>query len=326
LPVLLHYIRDRLEAIFLEPGSNFSLTSLFAALCVAIVVALVRRRRGGKSIGPGAIAGALFPRRLLASPSLYADLAYFVFNTMIFTLLSGPLLGWAMLSAAAVSQWTQHWLGGVFGSAGHPAAPGLATRVVLTVALFLGYELGYWVDHYTSHRIPFFWEIHRVHHSAEFLTPFTIYRLHPVEGLKFLNILALSTGVVGGVAAFVLGADVSAYQVGKTNLILIVFVHLYIHLQHTGIWIAFPGRLARVFMSPAHHQIHHSRNPAHFNTNLGSCLSLFDWLFGTLYVPSRQPEKLLYGVEPFEPEVHKRLLVEPVVRAFSTLRRSRERA
>jgi sterol desaturase/sphingolipid hydroxylase (fatty acid hydroxylase superfamily) len=165
-----------------------------------------------------------------------------------------------------------------------------------------------------------------VHHSAEFLTPFTIYRLHPVEGLKFLNILALSTGVVRGVAAFALGANVSAYQIGSANLILIAFIFLYVHLQHTSIWIAFPGRLGRVFMSPAHHQIHHSRDPGHFNKNLGSCLSLFDWLFGTLHVPARQKEKLLYGVEPFEPDVHKRLLVEPVVRAFSTLRRRRQGA
>ena len=47
-------------------------------------------------------------------------------------------------------------------------------------------------------------------------------------------------------------------------------------------------------------------------------------IFGTLHVPSRQPEKLRFGVEPDEPDVHKRLFVTPVIRAFATLRRRRQ--
>jgi sterol desaturase/sphingolipid hydroxylase (fatty acid hydroxylase superfamily) len=324
LLVFLQYIRDRLKATFLEPGSAFCVTSLFAALCVAIVVVMIRRRRSGKPIGPGALARALFPVRLLANASLYADLVYFVFNTMIFTLIASALLGWTMLSSVAVSKWIQGWLGSLFAASAHPAFSGPTSRAILTLALFLAYELGYWLDHFTSHRIPFFWEIHRVHHSAEVLTPLTIYRQHPVESLKFHNFLALSNGVVGGVTTFLLGSGVSGYQIGKTNLILALFIHLYVHLQHTSIWIAFPGKLGHLLMSPAHHQIHHSRNPVHFNKNLGSCVTLFDWLFGTLHVPSRQPEKLRFGVEPDEPDVHKRLFVTPVIRAFATLRRRRQ--
>ncbi len=40
--------------------------------------------------------------------------------------------------------------------------------------------------------------------------------------------------------------------------------------------------LGRIFVSPAHHQVHHSANPKHFNKNFGSCLALWDWMFGTL--------------------------------------------
>jgi sterol desaturase/sphingolipid hydroxylase (fatty acid hydroxylase superfamily) len=57
-------------------------------------------------------------------------------------------------------------------------------------------------------------------------------------------------------------------------------------------------------MSPAHHQIHHSRNPAHFNKNLGSCLALWDWMFGTLYIPSAKREVLEFGVEPDRAHAH----------------------
>ena len=50
----------------------------------------------------------------------------------------------------------------------------------MTVTLFLAYELGYWLNHYVPHRVPFLWEFHKVHHSATVLTPLTNFRVHPV--------------------------------------------------------------------------------------------------------------------------------------------------
>ena len=72
-------------------------------------------------------------------------------------------------------------------------------------------------------------------------------------------------------------------------------------------------------MSPAHHQVHHSTNPAHFNKNMGSCLALWDWMFGTLYVPNKEPKKLSFGVDPDDDSVHTitGAYVDPFVRAAS---------
>jgi sterol desaturase/sphingolipid hydroxylase (fatty acid hydroxylase superfamily) len=80
-------------------------------------------------------------------------------------------------------------------------------------------------------------------------------------------------------------------------------------------------------MSPAHHQIHHSRNPAHFNKNLGSCLAVWDWLFGTLYVPAAEPEKLAFGVEPDRPDAHtvRGEFLAPFANAAAMVRRLIER-
>jgi hypothetical protein len=90
-------------------------------------------------------------------------------------------------------------------------------------------------------------------------------------------------------------------------------------LQHSQLWISFPGLWGRLFMSPAHHQVHHSSNPDHFNKNLGSCLAVWDWMFGTLYVPGRAAEKLSFGVDPDNAEVHTitGCYVTPVGRALS---------
>ena len=100
------------------------------------------------------------------------------------------------------------------------------------------------------------------------------------------------------------GQTTHQYGLSENNIILVFFIYLYVHLQHTELWISFSGWLGRLFMSPAHHQIDHSRNPDHFNKNLGSCLALWDWMFGTLYVPSAEPEKLEFGVEPDREHAH----------------------
>ena len=99
------------------------------------------------------------------------------------------------------------------------------------------------------------------------------------------------------------------------------FIHIYVHLQHTHIWIAFRGVLGRIFVSPAHHQIHHSTNPIHFNKNLGSCLAIWDWLFGTLHVPAKMREKLTFGVEPAYPDAHTITgeFLSPFGRAFNVM-------
>ncbi len=80
-------------------------------------------------------------------------------------------------------------------------------------------------------------------------------------------------------------------------------------------------------MSPAHHQIHHSRNPAHFNKNLGSCLAVWDWMFGTLYIPGAEPEVLEFGVEPDRENAHtiRGELIAPFGRAALLLKRVMER-
>ena len=75
-------------------------------------------------------------------------------------------------------------------------------------------------------------------------------------------------------------------------------------------------------MSPAHHQVHHSTSPVHFNKNLGSCLAVWDWVFGTLHVPAKKPEVSSFGVEPDNKDVDTvyGALIVPIFRAASHFR------
>lgn len=117
------------------------------------------------------------------------------------------------------------------------------------------------------------------------------------------------------------GQAVSQYAFTDTNMILVLFIHTYVHLQHSHVCISFQGLFGRVFISPAHHQVHHSADPKHFNKNFRSCLALWDWMFGTLYVPAKTREALTFGF-PGDPDAHtvKGELINPLINATGHLK------
>src|SRR5262249_62134477 len=103
-----------------------------------------------------------------------------------------------------------------------------------------------------------------------------------------------------------------------------IYLSGFVNLQHTERWTPLSGARGLLFMSPEHHQLHHSTNPAHFNKNMGSCLALWDWMFGTLYVPGKEPEKLSFGVDPDDQYVHTitGAYLDPFVRAAGVVRKA----
>jgi len=237
------------------------------------------------------------------------------------TMATGMMIGWAALSFPAVANWTSAALVACLGPQPTPWLAPVAVVAIQTLAMFLAYELAYWLDHYLSHEIPFLWEFHRVHHTAETLSPFTVFRVHPVDSLVFYNITVLIMAPTSAITGFLLGAGGHDLTLDGTNVIVLAYIFCTFHLQHSHIWIAFTGKLGRIFASPAHHQIHHSCDPEHFGRNLGAGLAVFDWLFGTLRIPQRRPERLVFGVESSQHAPHTigGGLVTPFVRAFRTI-------
>jgi sterol desaturase/sphingolipid hydroxylase (fatty acid hydroxylase superfamily) len=312
---LLSLVAGKVVALFLSPGT-FSLASLMSALCIATLFLGLKRRR--QPLRLRVLLRALFPRRLRRSRSARADIAFFFFSFFAV----GILFSWAVVSMHAIDNATNELLAAAFGT--QPMRfTGWAAVGVMTAVLFVAYELGYWIDHYLSHNVPFLWEFHKVHHTAEVLSPLTNFRVHPIDTIKFNNILAIVMGVMGGAAHFLIGHGASPITIANSNVIVLAFFFLIGHLQHTHFWIAFTGTLGRIILSPAHHQIHHSMDPGHFNRNLGSFLAIWDWIFGTLYMPSRTRQKLDFGVEPKGQDAHtvRGGLIAPVLHAVSHLKR-----
>jgi len=311
------YFFGQLGRLLFSLGSHFSITSLFAALIVSALFFAWQRHKRGRRIRWRTIARALFPRRIMRHASNQADIFYLFFNVFMFSV----LFSWAIFSYQFVSNGIIAGLVAVAGPVTPSTLPLYVTRSIITVMLFLAYELGYWFNHWLSHKVPLLWEFHKVHHTAEVLTPLTNFRVHPIYGWIFANILAVSTATANGVGNYMFGDTAYQYALSDTNIILVLFIHAYVHLQHTHMWISFRGALGRILVSPAHHQVHHSANPKHFNKNYGSCLALWDWMFGTLYVPAKQREPLVFGVTDHQ-NAHtvKGELMDPFVKAAGHLK------
>ena len=186
----------------------------------------------------------------------------------------------------------------------------------------MGVDLGVFVTHYFQHKNPVLWHFHKVHHSAEVLTPITLYRMHPID----LAFTALATSVLGGMALglffYLSGKTPDEYTVFGVNIVFFLFYIFGYNLRHSHIWFSYPRWLSHILVSPAQHQIHHSIEPKHMDRNLGLVFALWDWLFGTLYVPKGY-EKIEYGISKKEKNPFNsvwELYVSPFRWAWKTLR------
>ena len=128
--------------------------------------------------------------------------------------------------------------------------------------------LQYWV-HRARHRWAWWWELHKLHHSATEFNAITSSRGHP------LDIAAIV--IVSSVPLALLGGSVSDFLL----LSLVLGAHAAIsHSMLDWNWGWF-GRY--VVFSPIGHRIHHSPQQEHYDKNFGSIFPVWDWLFGTLY-------------------------------------------
>jgi sterol desaturase/sphingolipid hydroxylase (fatty acid hydroxylase superfamily) len=304
-------------ATLLTPSSICSIYSLGCTILIAFAWLAWRRKRRDRPIVLKMLARAVFSRRVLLHRSNFADLAYCVIG--LATL--GGIIGWAVVSTSWISDGVAALLTRGFGPAPQPHAPDFVLNATRTLALFLAYDLGFFVDHSLKHRIPALWELHKAHHSAEVLTPLVNFRVHPIDSLILANNLALIIGLIGGVAQYALGRKAVSFTLFDQNVLMLLYIYLTAQLQHSEIWIPFTGIWGRVFMSPAHHQLHHSADPAHFNCNMGASLAIWDWLAGSLRMPSVDPPRLAFGVSGHRHDPHgvMGLVVDPAVNALKAL-------
>lgn len=287
---------------------------LASATVIAVIVYLVRRPPGRAGVA-GFVTFVLPPSP--ARRRAWHDVAILVVNSVAYSVLFLPIVQ-AISSGVGEGVWQQLFTR--FGAVDPPLS-GTAARVAMTLAALVVADLAFFVSHSLQHRVGLLWEFHKVHHSAETLTPFTAWRRHPIDVMIDTSLSSVALGTFYGVSGWLSGGALSAYTILGVNTILFCFLILGFNLQHSHVWLSF-GPLDRVFVSPAMHQLHHSNDARHFGKNYGNVFALWDGLFGTLCRPQRAPEPVQFGLGAGENHEYRslvRLYLWPLVKVTRPL-------
>ncbi len=201
---------------------------------------------------------------------------------------------WGQMSEASVQDFLDHGRG-----------PLSTLPFVAQAAIFmLGVDfLSYWL-----HRIfhdGHFWPFHAVHHSSEDLDWTSTYRAHPVDSLMrngLSTAIMLALGIPMQVAVFLIPFDILSAA----------FVHANLN------WSL--GPLRYLVATPLFHRWHHTSPAEGGNMNFASTFSIWDWMFGTFYMPKgKLPVE--YGVDdPNFPQDIVGQMIVPFKQSFGKFR------
>lgn len=142
------------------------------------------------------------------------------------------------------------------------------------LALFVIRDFIQWWTHRLLHAVPALWKYHKVHHSVEQMGFAAHLRYHWMETLVYRTIEYIPLAMIGfGIDDF-------------------FFVHMFTlavgHWNHANIKVNL-GPLKYIFNNPNMHMWHHAHDLPEgrkMGVNFGLTLSIWDYLFGTAYIPS----------------------------------------
>ena len=161
-------------------------------------------------------------------------------------------------------------------------------EIVLGVVLL---DLALYWQHVASHRIPFIWRFHRVHHADRDMDASTGVRFHPIESAMSMLYKCVVVIVVGpaviAVVIFEIILNASA-----------LFNHANLRLPK---WL--DTLLRTLVVTPDMHSVHHSVLPNETNSNYGFFLSIWDKIFGSYIAkPKLSPDKIQIGLPYYQSE------------------------
>jgi sterol desaturase/sphingolipid hydroxylase (fatty acid hydroxylase superfamily) len=227
----------------------------------------------------------------VARPQLIQDLFWIILN------------GWALYFVLDyVFECIRSGLNfGFFSLIGQSAASfqfisGFPLLLQVIVVLVIG-DFVEWCVHNLLHRISWLWSFHRLHHSIHVMDWLGNWRFSWMEIIVYKTFKYLPLALLGAR--------------WETLLITSVISTIIGNLNHSNLFISW-GPLRYLFNSPRMHIWHHDKFPANnIGYNFAIVFSLWDWLFGTAYMPMDKSPKALgfYGDERFPHNVFLRLFV-----------------
>ncbi|MBL4633952.1 MAG: sterol desaturase family protein [Kofleriaceae bacterium] len=273
-------ITDTLEHL-VAPSQRIYWPFLLSSVAIALLVLFVKREK----------LRSFFAPRVWMHPSAQMDYRLLLTNAFIKTALWGSIV----VSALAVVIFTDGVLRSLVGDVDVLHWSAWEITVLYTLVLFVGLDGSRFLMHRLMHKIPLLWHFHQVHHSAEVLTPLTVYRVHPVESFLYGMRGALTTGVITGVFWFLFNGQASQAELLGVNAVGLVLNALGANLRHSHVWLSY-GVLEAIFISPAQHQMHHGIDPNKAQVNYGAFLSIWDRLGNSLSFASEETQPVAFGL------------------------------
>ena len=270
-------------ARFADPSQRIFWPFILTSAAIALAICAFRRERLGQLFSP-----AIWMHR-----SARMDYRLLFTNAVVKTALWGSLVATALWVVIA----TDGVLRSTFGEVGNLGLAQWQITALYTLVLFVGLDASRYALHRLMHAIPFLWQFHQVHHSAEVLTPVTVYRVHPLESFLYGMRGALFTGLISGLFWFLFHGQASQAELLGINAIGIVLNALGANLRHSHIWLSY-GRVERFLMSPAQHQMHHDLDAANAGVNYGAFLSVWDRLGGSFRRAVAEHRPQAFGLAP----------------------------
>jgi sterol desaturase/sphingolipid hydroxylase (fatty acid hydroxylase superfamily) len=147
------------------------------------------------------------------------------------------------------------------------------------------FEFASWLYHFGLHRVRFLWCLHAPHHSPTELNL-------TVNWVNFFAEVYYST--------LVYLVILTVFGINPVMFVSIMFISttwgMFAHISERALKNGRLGLFQHLIITPAHHRVHHGKNPLYVDTNFATVIPFFDWIFGTLQ-PIKEDVRVDYGTK-----------------------------
>jgi sterol desaturase/sphingolipid hydroxylase (fatty acid hydroxylase superfamily) len=149
---------------------------------------------------------------------------------------------------------------------------------------YVCWEFSTWIFHFSCHRVRFLWCLHAPHHAPTELN-ISVTWIHFFAESYYSTIVHLIILTPLGVNPLMFVAIMSISDAWGT----------FVHVSEGALKNGKLGILQYLLITPAHHRVHHAKNPLYIDTNFATVVPIWDWVFGTLQ-PIKDDVKTDYGL------------------------------
>jgi len=149
---------------------------------------------------------------------------------------------------------------------------------------YLVWEFSHFLYHFFAHKVRLLWCLHSTHHAPRSMN-LMVSNAHFFLEAPYADVVRTSVCMLAGLE--------------PTLLFAIMFIDgtwgAFIHIGEGVVRDVRWGGFGKLLLTPAHHRVHHARNPIYMDTNFCNLLNVWDRAFGT-YQPQRDDIAIEYGI------------------------------